>query len=575
MNRSLSFGIFFASILSLVLFSAAAFADESRSAAAAPGPTGVPASSLHLLSKCINIDDWFSQYSPPARYATRLGPSDFALMRSAGFTALRLTIEPRLLFDEADPSVPKPAILYVDRAVRLALDAGLGLVFDPIHGSSNDDAFERSLARDPAFGKKVEAFWESLARHYAAVSADRILFELMNEPHLSTRESLDASWWAMTQEKLAAAVRRGAPANTIVATGEKWGGVDGLLAIKPLADRNVVYSFHCYEPFTFTHQGAEWTDPLQKELAGIPYPSSPESVAPVLDGLPSKKARERVEAYGKQGWDAAKLRAFVGRAADWARANGTVVWCGEFGTYKKVAPAADRLRWIGDMRTALEGLGIGWSMWEYDSGFGLVSYRDARHHRGRVLDPGCLEALGLSVPGAAAEAASGSVPAADADPIAAFESGAASALDLPLEDLGSLWTRDSGAGELGFDAALAGDRIGSARVVHEGKRDWALSSTYSIDVGEGERYRLSSRASVSGEGKLSLEAVAYDRDGKVVSWSLGSVSSSRNGTEEELSAEFAIPRGVVRIEPRWSGQGPARAELRAMRLERLGAAARP
>ncbi len=51
----------------------------------------------------------------------------------------------------------------------------------------------------------------------------------MNEPHLSAREKVDPSWWPPIQEALAAAIRRGAPASTIIATGERWGGIDGLL----------------------------------------------------------------------------------------------------------------------------------------------------------------------------------------------------------------------------------------------------------------------------------------------------------------------------------------------------------
>ena len=41
----------------------------------------------------------------------------------------------------------------------------------------------------------------------------------------------------------------------------------------------MIYTFHDYEPFPFTHQGATWTDPAVAPLRDVPYPSTPENVA--------------------------------------------------------------------------------------------------------------------------------------------------------------------------------------------------------------------------------------------------------------------------------------------------------
>lgn len=50
------------------------------------------------------------------------------------------------------------------------------------------------------------------------------------------------------------------------------------------------------------------------------------------------------------------------RAAEWARARNVAFTCNEFGVYRAYSPPAARLRWIADVRAALEGHGIGWSM---------------------------------------------------------------------------------------------------------------------------------------------------------------------------------------------------------------------
>lgn len=343
-----------------VAFSLVTLEAQTTIQAASPDFDHVPPERLALLAHGINLNAWFTSWSSPASYATRFRPAEAAFLRRAGFTVCRLPLAPDLLFDPAHPGRPKDATIYVESAVRMLLDAGLAVVFDPIHGPSSSAEWESRLDHDPSFLAEVEIYWESLARHFAAISTDRIFFEVMNEPHLSARESVDPSWWQPVQEALVAAIRRGAPSNTIVATGERWGGIDGLLDLKPLDDGNIVYSFHSYEPFTFTHQGASWAGQVQEELSDIPYPSNPDAVVASLASLTDPSARARVIQYGKEAWNESRVRVWLSRAASWAATYHVPVFCGEFGVYRKVAPPADRIRWIGDMRRTLESLGIGW-----------------------------------------------------------------------------------------------------------------------------------------------------------------------------------------------------------------------
>ena len=51
----------------------------------------------------------------------------------------------------------------------------------------------------------------------------------------------------------------------------------------------------------------------------------------------------------------------------------------------------DRDRWIAIVRRALEQNHIGWTMWDYQGGFGVVTKKDGN----TVEDQGVLQALGL------------------------------------------------------------------------------------------------------------------------------------------------------------------------------------
>jgi len=540
---------------------------------------GVPAARIALLSRGINISEWFAAWSEQRLLGTWHTADDAALIRRLGFTFVRLPASPQWLFNPADPAHPPAAIRYYEHAVRLFLDAGLAVIVDPIHGTSSNDAFEDSLARDPGFRRGVDAGWEALARGFAAISADRVFFEVMNEPHISTREPIDASWWAPVQGELAAAIRRGAPQNTIIATGEKWGGIDGLVALAPLADRNVVYSFHWYEPFTFTHQGADWAGEIPKLLARIPYPSSPVAVAPAVSALADPRAKKEVTVYGGERWDRGRIEAGLRRAVDWGRRYGVPVFCGEFGVYRKVSPEADRARWIADVRSTFENLGIGWSMWDYDGGFGLIRYSSPRARAGRILDALAVNALGLT-PGAwtTGSDSTGDEIVLDLDPAAGFLARTRTAVTIPIQSWPRLWSRDAAAATVTAqeDAALEPMAL---VLRHTGSRDWAQGSGLRVAVSAGEKFTLSGTVSLEplpgepGPGTASLEAVTYDSTGAVLSWSFAAVSAKAAAARDApgmrpISSTFVIGPGVAAIEPRWSGSGPALVRLGSMRLAR-------
>jgi endoglucanase len=563
--------------------SADSVAADSATAGGLPAD-GVPAARLALLARGINISEWFSARSEQRLLGTWHTADDAALIRRLGFTFVRLTASPHWLFNPADPAHPPPAVRYYEHAVRLFLDAGLAVIVDPIHGTSSDDAFEDSLARDPGFRRGVADGWELLARRLAAISDERVFFEVMNEPHISTRERMDASWWPPVQEELAAAIRRGAPRSTIIATGEKWGGIDGLLGMAPLSDHNVVYSFHWYEPFPFTHQGADWAGEIPKLLAGIPYPSSPVAVASAVSALSDPRAKKEIIAYGGERWDRRRVEAGLRRAAEWGKRYGVPVFCGEFGVYRKVSPEADRVRWIADVRGTLEDFGIGWSMWDYDGGFGLIRYSSPPSRAGRILDALAVKALGLT-PGAwtTGSDSSGDEIVLDLDPAAGFLSRTRNAVTIPIQSWPRLWSRDAAAAVVTAeeDAALAPTAL---VLRHAGSRDWAQGSGLRVAVSAGEKFTLSGTVFLeplpgeSGPGTVSLEVVAYDSAGAVLRWDFAAVrakatasgAASAPGASgmQPLSTTFVIGPGIAAMEPRWSGSGPALVRLGPMRLAR-------
>jgi hypothetical protein len=125
---------------------------------------------------------------------------------------------------------------------------------------------------------------------------------------------------------------------------------------------------------------------------GIPYPATESSMQELLKQLPDARDRAELESYWLDDWDAHRIRQVVDEAAAWAQSNHVPLICNEFGVYRNHADAASRINWIRDMRTALEADGIGWTMWDYRGGFGVVWKEDGQPAK---VDPAVVEALGL------------------------------------------------------------------------------------------------------------------------------------------------------------------------------------
>jgi aryl-phospho-beta-D-glucosidase BglC (GH1 family) len=362
---------------------------QSKAARSIPPVSSVPSSRLAHLRRGINASEWFAQVYDKLGYSKEHFQSwttadDIALIQSMGFDHVRLSVDPEpMVLPHRPDELPAEYIGYLDTAVKMVLDRGLAVVID-LHPNSE---FKARLAKDDSFVQELSDFWRALARHYSTWDADRVFFEILNEPEFTDRYR-----WYGVQSKVAAAIREGAPQHTMIAAGARWSNDDELVFLEPLRDPNVIYNFHFYDPHIFTHQGATWGVYFWHWVKGLDYPSSPESAARVAADGPDAIDRLAVMRYGLDHWDAARVNAEIAQVADWARRRAVPVVCNEFGVYRYYAKPKDREAWIRDVRTALEEHGIGWTMWDYSGSFGVVTKKDGR----TVADKSTLWALGLN-----------------------------------------------------------------------------------------------------------------------------------------------------------------------------------
>ena len=342
----------------------------------------------------INLSEWFAQVYDPKGYTKEHFDSwttdtDIALVKSMGFDHVRLSVNPApMMRHNMADQLPPEYVAYLDAAVKMILNHGLAVIID-VHPDSD---FKQKLVQRDEFVEQFSDFWRAIARHYSTYDPEMVYFEILNEP-----EFRDRYRWAGVQASLANAIREGAPKHTIIAAGANWSDIPDLVSLTPLQDPNVIYNFHYYEPHTFTHQGATWGVNYWHFENKLAYPSNMENVQKVANDQPDAVNRYAVLEYGLDHWDANRIAAEIGQAADWAKHWNVPLTCNEFGVYRRDSDAQDRARWLHDVRTALEHDGIGWNMWDFGGrdnsrGFGVVN---GGTDGSNVPDELTLQALGL------------------------------------------------------------------------------------------------------------------------------------------------------------------------------------
>lgn len=346
------------------------------------------------LRRGTNLTGWF-WYAPAtdAAIRARFADDEFTMLKNMGLTYLRIPIDLGFVYAPQDDDLLNDGRLaLISEGVARVQAAGLAVVID-IHSTSladSDAANYSGALEDPVFVDEFAAFWGSFAAHWAATTDPEMTFlEVMNEPVFYD----DPSAWLPIQERLVGVIRAAAPDHTIIVSAARWKGIHTLIEMPLLADVNVVYDFHFYEPFVFTHQGATWSSDEVVNLRGVPYPAHPQSIAPILESH-SEADRNTLDYYGRTFYDQGAAAARIIEAVNWAWNNQVRVICTEFGVHSPYAPPEDRARWHQDMREIFEANNVGWAVWDYDANFGIVT----RETDGVTPIPAMIAALGLTLP---------------------------------------------------------------------------------------------------------------------------------------------------------------------------------
>ena len=325
------------------------------------------------IQRGTNISHWLSQNNEDRGEARKLHiqEDDFARLDSLGFDFVRLPIDEVQFWDEQGNKLPEAwelmtnAINWAEKHhLRTIVDLHIirSHYFNAVNegGSNANTLFTSEKAQQDLIN-----MWYQLSDVLKGYSNDSVAYEFMNEPVAEDHEQ-----WNQLIAKVHKALREREPQRTLVIGSNMWQSYGTIKHLKvPEGDKNIILSFHYYNPMILTHYGAWWT-PIGKYTGKVNYPGVLVSKEDYEAANDTVKAVIDENKFTTEEWNIDRIRADFKDAIEAAKKYNLQLFCGEWGVYEPV----DRelaYKWTKDMLTVFKENNIAWTTWCYDADFGF------------------------------------------------------------------------------------------------------------------------------------------------------------------------------------------------------------
>lgn len=281
--------------------------------------------------------------------------SDVINIKNMGFDHIRVCFD-QVVFQAEDGSYRYENIALLDAFIGWCKKHGMNVVIN-LHkalGNYCDVDTGESLIDSEPLQEKLVAFWVELEKHYA--NEPQVAFELLNEV-----KDVDPEKWNALLTRMVDGIRTLNKTRKIIVGTTDWNNPAHLQYIKVFDDENIIYTFHFYQPFEFTHQQGVLQTPTMLYNRKMPYPGDIEryrdycrftyGTDSLYDGL-TKMGGEFVQRA------LAPVKEFMKNNPD------KIVWCGEFGNIRH-AKLEWRIAWFKDVIGFLKENEIPYSVWNY------------------------------------------------------------------------------------------------------------------------------------------------------------------------------------------------------------------
>jgi endoglucanase len=287
------------------------------------------------LGKGINMGNMFEAPSE-TEWGNPFKDDYFKRISSLGFNHVRIPIrwDVAARCQQTEPFTINANFLErIKTVVDLAKKENLLVIINMHH-------HEAIFANPDAQKAKFLSQWTQIATFFKDYDSN-LLFEVMNEPNTN----LTPDKWNTFFAEALSAIRKTNKTRAVLMGTSNWGGLAGVSSLKIPADDNIILTIHYYDPFNFTHQGADWVD----------------GSTPWLGTKWENTNLERDEIIGQFKY----LKEFGNQ-------NNLPIHIGEFGAFSK-ADLESRVLWSNYLARWFEQQGFSWAYWEFSAGFGIYN----------------------------------------------------------------------------------------------------------------------------------------------------------------------------------------------------------
>jgi endoglucanase len=401
--------------LFLSLIICTAMLTVSASAATFQGQRGI---SLDLWVTWPDESKWDdrSVMLPFPEWRKHVGAKELTDLKAAGFDFVRMPLDPAAFLSSKTENIREEMFAEIATSIDLITQSGLKVILDlhvvPAGGNRGIGTME--LLQDKKLFDSHAELVKRMAKLLTNHIPETVALELFNEP-TSDCKGAEADRWSGQIKQLHAAAREVSTKVTLILSGACWGSAEGLAALDPkeFADDNLVWSFHSYDPFILTHQGATWTGDFMPHVYGLPFPLHSADKGELKNTLDEIRARIKKDApKARRGGHLAYLDEEIAKigteealaremdkpfdvVAKWADKNDVKpsdILLGEFGMIRQeygnpvVVPGEYRAAYVKAMAGRAEKAGFMWSVWSYGGAFGVVDGFDGEKAEGDVLE---------------------------------------------------------------------------------------------------------------------------------------------------------------------------------------------
>ncbi len=280
---------------------------------------------------------------------------DIEYIASLGMDHIRLGFD-QIVMEEEPFKYRERTFLCIDRFIEWCGKYGLGIVLNMHKAVGNycDVKEDKELLDDEELQERFIAMWVYFEKRYHG--KPDVIFELLNEVR-----NVSPDKWNDLAEKTIKAIRELNPTRRIIVGSTCWNSPDTLSELRLYDDENVIYTFHFYEPFEFTHQRGVLQPPCAYYNREMPYPGDIERYRDFRRFVNGEENPYPDYTAVNRDMLHRKLKA----ALDFADAHpDKILWFGEFGTIRH-ANIKYREAWMRDVISIVKEKDIPFCVWNY------------------------------------------------------------------------------------------------------------------------------------------------------------------------------------------------------------------